>query len=131
MLNEFPDNPLVYLCKNCKPVILPPSNKLNIIAKKIEDAFKTKIRNIREEHNKPLDFLVNKSNSIEATLQSLKQLVSHLNPYCDGDTSEVPVKSWASRVASNEMPAVTQATVTPLKPSIHSVVIYNIPPTVN
>ena len=78
-LNKYPDNPLIYLCKSCKPLVLPPGEKLDAISKKIEDACKSKIRSIRSEQDAPMDFLVTKSNNIEDSLQSLHKLVSELS----------------------------------------------------
>ena len=73
MLNQYPDNTLVYFCGKCKPLLLPSADKADILSKKIEDACKQKIRNIREEQNRPLDFLV-KKNECNRTRTSITQV---------------------------------------------------------
>jgi len=147
LLCKHPENSLVYLCMQCKPLISPinrPTTVATNVAKSIEDTCKTKLKDIRDEQNKALDFLVSKTNKLDQAVQSLKQMVVDLNKInIQGVTSSPgprpghPDISWAA-VAGNQ-PENTSSYQTASADSnraanpkaSHDMVIYNVPYTLN
>ena len=79
LLNEFPDNPLMYLCKICKPNVVANQHKvLEAIVKPIEATCSNHIEHMKSEQSKSLDFLVTKTNKLDDAMQSLKLLTAEL-----------------------------------------------------
>lgn len=100
MLSKHPNNPLVYLYRTCKP----PKTECNALIdalKKVKGSLKIKLKKMSTAHTKPLHFIVEKVNSIDTSMQSLKGLVSDMLYTAKNTYTPPQPQSWARRTASN------------------------------